>query len=289
MDVYLLSHHLFANHVKKVDKYFTDLGPELVRAHLSVSRDKWLAVVFLVGSLSFIFTVVFGIIISIFAKGMVADSILLPIAAGLLISATSAFLAIKYPSVIASERKKKIENVIAFATIYMSTISRSGFPPQQIFKMLSKFKEYGEVSIEASLIARDVEVFGLDLTDALGKAIGRSPSADWTELLAGLKTTITIGGDLSAFLDEKAKGFVADYKRRLQDFSNLLSILVEVYITLVIVGAVFFIVTTSIVVAIGGVSTATIKLLNYAMVLIGIPVLTAAFILIIKGVSPLEE
>ena len=96
MDVYLLSHHLFANHVKKVDKYFTDLGPELVRAHLSVSRDKWLAVVFLVGSLSFIFTVVFGIIISIFAKGMVADSILLPIAAGLLISATSAFLAIKY-------------------------------------------------------------------------------------------------------------------------------------------------------------------------------------------------
>lgn len=289
MDVYNLSYNLFGKYARKFDTYFTSLSPELVKAHISVAKEKWTALVFLSGFAVFLVTLLFGLPIALLISGLKVSSVLITIGISFLLGFVASALTFYYPTIVASERKKKIENAIAFATIYMSTISKSGFPPQQIFKLLSKFKEYGEVSKEAALISRDVEIFGLDLPTALSRAITRSPSPEWTELLAGLKTAITIGGDLGAFLEEKAKGFVADYKRRLQDFSNTLSILIEVYITLVIVGAVFFIITTSIIVAIGGISTATIKMLNYALVLIGIPILTAAFILIIKGLSPLED
>jgi hypothetical protein len=63
----------------------------------------------------------------------------------------------------------------------------------------------------------------------------------------------------------------------------------EVYITIVIVGGIFFIVITSIMSSIGAVSVSLLKAINWLIVLVGIPVLTAAFILIAKGMSPIED
>ena len=288
-EIYDLAHEVFGKYARKLEPYSSQLSLDLVKAHMTVSREKWLSLAILATVLAFGISLLIALPAGILLYGMKACSVLKPILIAIVLAAASGALTFYYPSLVVSERKKKIENTIAFATIYMSTISRSGFPPQHLFRLLAKFKDYGEISKEAALISRDVELFGVDLPTAMTKAIARSPSADWTELLAGLRTAITIGGDLGAFLEEKAKGFVADYKRRLQDFSNLLSILIEVYITLVIVGAVFFIVTTSIIVAIGGMSTYTLKIMNFAMIIIGIPLLTGAFILIIKGVSPMAD
>ncbi len=289
MEIYDIAYNGFGRFSKNLDAYAPQLGMELVRARITVPKEKWLAFIVFISAMAFAATFLFATPVALLIYGAKLSNVLSAAGLSVLLAAVAGMLTYYYPTIIISERKKKIENTIAFATIYMSTISRSGFPPQQIFKLLSRFKDYGEISKEAALISRDVEVFGVDLPAALTRAINRSPSPDWTELLAGLRTAITIGGDLGAFLEEKSKGFVADYKRRLQDFSNLLSVLIEVYITLVIVGAVFFIVTTSIIVAIGGMPTATLKIMNYAMVLIGIPVLTAAFILLIKGVSPFAD
>ncbi len=288
MDIYDLSYSVFKRQAKQSEKYLAQLSGDLVKAHISITKEKWISLVFFTTTICFIAALVFGFMWAA-VMGINAYRILIVFVASLTVSAASGALAYYYPSIVASERKKKIENSIAFATIYMATIVRSGFPPQHMFRALSKFKEYGEISTEAALVSRDMDIFGVDMPTALSRAINRSPSQGWADLLGGLKTATAIGGDLGAFLDEKSKGFVADYRRRLQDFSNVLSILIEVYITLVIVGAVFFIVTTSIMVAIGGISTTTVKTISYTMVLVGIPVLTAAFILIIKGVSPLDE
>ncbi len=288
-DIYSLAFNWFAPAVKKYESYFLRLKEDLKKARVDVATEKWAALVFLVGVLSFVCAWIIGLPLALLLGGFNFISIFFLFLATIIIGVCAGALTFLYPSLIAGERKKKINNAIAFATIYLSTLSRSGFPPQEMFKLLSTFKEYGEISTEASMINKDVEAMGMDLPTALTRAANRSPSSDWSELLAGIRTTIVVGGDLSLFLAEKAKGFVADYKRRLTDFSNLLSLLVDVYITLVVVGAVFFIVISSIMVAIGGVPVATVKALNYALVLIGLPILTAAFILAVKGLSPLED
>ena len=288
-DIYAQSFRLFSPFVKKFEGFFTPLQDELRRAYITVPVEQWAAFTFLVAVLTAPPAFIFCIMFSILGLGFNIAAVLIGLLVGAGIIASAFFLAYKYPYITASERKKKIENALSFSTIYMSTIAHSGFPPQEIFRLLGQFKEYGEVAKEARKIASDISVLGLDAPAAIGRAIARSPSPDWTELLAGLKTTITVGGDLGNFLTEKAKGFVADYRRRLKDFGNTLSLLIEVYITLVVVGAIFFIVTTSVMVAIGGVPIELIKLINYAIVLVGMPLITASFIIIIKGISPLED
>ncbi|MBI2040934.1 MAG: type II secretion system F family protein [DPANN group archaeon] len=258
------------------------------KARISIPTENWIAMMFFAALLAGVATLFSALLITIISGALSVVAILFSFVAAALISVLTGLLVLYYPAMAASERKKKIENALPFATIYLNTISRAGFPPQDLFKMIAKFKEYGEVSEEAKKISNEVHALGLDLPSALNNAVARSPSNSWTELLAGMKTTITIGGDLGQFLSEKAKGFVADYQRRLQEFSNFLTLMIEIYITLVIVGAVFFIITTSIMVSIGGVPVALVKALNYAIVLVGLPVMTAAFLLMIKGASPME-
>ncbi len=288
-DIYSLAFDWFAPVVRKYELYFLRLKEDLKKARIDVAAEKWAALVFLVGVLSFICALILGLPLALLLGGFNLTSMLFLFLTTIVVAVSAGALTFFYPSLVAGERKKKITNAISFATIYLSTLSRSGFPPQDMFKLLSTFKEYGEISTEAAGITRDVEAMGMDLPTALTRAINRSPSPEWGELLAGIRTTVVVGGDISLYLAEKAKGFIADYKRRLTDFSNLLSLLVEVYITIVIVGAVFFIVISSIMVAIGGVPVATVKALNYALVLVGLPLLTAAFILVVKGLSPLED
>lgn len=288
-DIYTQSFSLFSPLVKRFEGFFTPLQDELRRANIAVPAEQWAAFTFLVAVLTAPVAILISMVFSTLKFGLTFTSFFTGLGAGLGITALAFFLTYQYPFITSGERKKKVENALSFATIYMSTIARSGFPPQEIFRLLGGFKEYGEVSREARKIASDVSALGLDMPAALSRAIARSPSPDWTELLAGLKTAITVGGDLGNFLTEKAKGFVADYRRRLRDFSNMLSLLVEIYITLVVVGAIFFIVTTSVMVAIGGVPVGLIKIINYLIVLVGMPVITASFIIIIKGISPLED
>ena len=288
-DVYALASRLFRPLVKQFDTLFVPLNEDLRRAHLRIIREQWAAIVFLAGFAALAIAFVLGLILLLASHALTTTAFLLLIPISAAIGLTAGAVTYYYPATVAGERKKKIDNALPFAGIYLNTISRSGFPPHVLFKMLAHFKEYGEVSVEAGRINNDTEILGMDLPTALTRAIERSPSNDWTELLAGMRTTVMIGGDLGAFLAEKTRGLVAGYKRRLNDYSNFVQLLIEVYITLVIVGTIFFIVTTSIMVAIGGIPVVLVKNLNYAVVLLGLPALTAAFILIIKGASPIEN
>ncbi len=287
-EIFTLAYRTFRPYVDKYKKHFPKLRDDLHKARISVPTENWIAFIFFAGMLALAATFIFIILTAIILRAFSAVTVLVAVIVPIIVGIAAGALAAYYPAITASERKKKIDNALPFATIYLNTISRAGFPPQELFRMIAKFKEYGEISEEAKKISNEVHALGLDLPTALNNAISRSPSNSWTELLAGMKTTITIGGDLGEFLSEKAKGFVADYRRRLQDFSSFLTLLIEIYITLVIVGAVFFIITTSIMVSIGGVPVALVKALNYAIVLVGLPVMTAAFLLMIKGASPLE-
>jgi flagellar protein FlaJ len=288
MDLYKTSFNLFKGLVKKNENFFKPLSGDLKRAHITVPVEQWAALTFFIAIISLAVAFPIGTMFTmLLGFGMMSFPF------GILVAVIAAiggfFVTYFYPKLTADERKKKIENALSFGTLYFATLAKSGFPPHKMFKVMAGFKEYGELAKESSKISNDVEALGLDTPTALTRAMNRSPSPEWTELLAGLKTAITVGGDLGTYLEEKADGFVSEYKRRLEEFSNFLTMLMEVYITIVIVGGIFFIVITSIMSSIGAVSVSLLKAINWLIVLVGIPVLTAAFILIAKGMSPIED
>jgi archaeal flagellar protein FlaJ len=188
-----------------------------------------------------------------------------------------------YPGMRTSDIKKNIMNNLPFSTIYLTTLSGSGMNSFQMFKILSHFEEFGEVSKEAKRIVRDVDVLGNDMATALEKAAERTPSTQLREMLWGMRSTVTTGGDMNNFLMEKSRSYMGDYRRFLDKFVDQLSILMEVYITAVVVGSIFFIIMGTILGLMGGGQPLVlVRMLIY----IGIPIMSVMFMILIAGMSP---
>ncbi|MEM4757999.1 MAG: type II secretion system F family protein, partial [Nanopusillaceae archaeon] len=114
-----------------------------------------------------------------------------------------------------------------------------------------------------------------------------SPSRNWKEVLEGIRSILLEGGSLDQFLYGKAKQFAEEYKRSLIEYSNTIQVLLEVYITLVVVGIIFTIILTTLMGSIAG-SSQMIFSLQLFSVLILLPMATILFILIIKSINPSE-
>jgi archaellum biogenesis protein FlaJ (TadC family) len=285
-NIYDRSYQLFKPLVDPVKYIFAPLDQKLKMARIKTSYEKYGAFIFLMSSIvftcAFIFIAIFGSLI----LGVTIINFLIYLILSLVLSVGAALFFYMYPNFKISEFRGKMDNSLPFVTIYLSTIMRSGLPPQEMFKLLGKFKQYKTTAREARKINSDVEYLGLALPKALDKAIIRSPSPDWSELLAGIRNSIVVGGDTGKYLDEKAKGFIQKYKRRLADFSKMIALFMNIYITVVIVGLVFFIVISSLMVTIGGMSVSMIKFMQYVIIFIGLPVITGVFVTMIKSASP---
>ena len=156
-----------------------------------------------------------------------------------------------------------------------------------MFRVISQFDEYGEVSKEAEKIYRDVEVFGMDLIGALRKTANRTPSEELKELLWGLDNVITSGGNVGDFLHEKSRLFIAEYGRKLEQYSRTLSILIEIYLTLVLVGSVFFIIITALMSIIGGGGMeGYLSFIQFLVIFIVLPFMSIGFIFLLKSIAP---
>lgn len=195
-----------------------------------------------------------------------------------------------YPSMKAGSRAEKIDYSLPFATTYLATISGSGSPPTTLFRILSQFEEYKTITEEAKKIHRNVELFGMTIIKALSKAARESPSKKFKELLWGVITTTRTGGDLTTFLHEKSRAFMKDYERDLNQYSNNLSTFLQIYLTLIIVGSIFFIIITSIMSAFGLGKTmgSLIVMAQFSTVFIMLPAISLGFIWLLKSTYPGE-
>ncbi|MEM5772692.1 MAG: type II secretion system F family protein, partial [Candidatus Aenigmatarchaeota archaeon] len=192
---------------------------------------------------------------------------------------------INYPKIIIGQKSKRIDEQISFTATYLATLASAKIPLNRIFEIFSKFGGYGEINNEISKIENDIKVFGLDVNSALERAVERAPSKNLKELLWGILSTNISGGDVEIYLREKAKNFMAEYRTRLREFSHQLGIYLEIYITAVILGAVFFLILTSIVAGITGAGQQII-FLQFFLIFIFLPMLSVIFIYIIKMATP---
>jgi len=191
----------------------------------------------------------------------------------------------KYPQIVIGDKARSIGKTLPFAGICLSTIASSRLPPHKIFEIFSKFTEYGEVSKEAKRIVTDMKAFGLNIYDSLERAIKRTPSKDLRDLFWSIMSTLKAGGDLGIYLSEKSKTFLNNYRRKLDEFAHSLTIYLEIYLTALVLGAIFFIILTSIMSGLGGLKV-NIVLIQFFLIFLFIPCISFAFIVLIKSASP---
>ncbi len=280
------SYKLVHKIARKYSHLFKDIAEDLQVSNMPYSIEEYFAMMIvtiifsmpLIGIIAFLFYLLINdLLISIIA-GVVFYSIIL---VGIIA------LYYVYPSQVASSRRKKIDNALHFATIYMQTLAGTGAPPHIIFKILGSFEEFSEISEVSRKINRDIEIFGMDPVEAINRAAERTPSNNLRELLYGMRSTITSGGDLKRYLEEKANAFVNNFRRKLEEYTKVLAVFMEIYITMVIVGSVLALVLTTIMSLISG-GILGIEQLQILIVTVGLPILSGIFILLIKSVSPTE-
>jgi flagellar protein FlaJ len=260
-------------------KYFIDIKSDMQTAGMNFTLDEYLSMTCftcLVLSISFIFGIFFPMFVAI----------TLAVTFSFSLSVIVFFLFYSYPKTVSNSRGEQIDKVLPFAVSYMSAIASGNTPPYYMFKTISEIEEYGEVSKEAGSIARNMKMFGMNFPDAIKREAARTPSKNFKEILWGINTTMMSGGDVRMYLKEKTDILIDDYRRRIRKYSQDMSMLVEIYLTVIMVGSIFFIVLTSIM---GGSNGSDMASIQSFIVFLFLPLTSLGFIALVRMKSPVKR
>ena len=273
-------------HIQPHLELFTELKKDLRKSGLRKSLEEYLAMSIFTCIILFIIELpVFSLIFSILGLGFLF-SFFLAITTSVLICAFFFLLFTNYPKFIIRDKARSIDRTLPFAGIYLSSIASSRLPPHRIFEIFSQFKEYGELNEEIKKIVTDMKVFGLNVYDSLERAVERTPSKELRDLFWAILSTLKAGGDLSIYLDEEAKSFLSEYKRKLNEFAHSLSIYLEIYLTALVLGTIFFIILTSVMSGFTGLVAENVLFIQFFLIFFFIPLVSTAFIILISSSSP---
>ncbi len=79
-----------------------------------------------------------------------------------------------------------------------------------------------------------INVYGYDLVTALQNIARLSPSPRFSELLSGLSTAISSGGDLKTFFEKRAETLLLNYRLERERFTKVAETFMDIYISVVI-------------------------------------------------------
>ncbi len=206
-----------------------------------------------------------------------------------LVPLSSGFIFYYYPFSEGKNIGKKIDQELPFVTIHMSAIANSNIEPTNLFKIILKSKEYRYTNNEFKKLMNLINFNGLDLITALKKTAKTSPSSKLKNLLNGLTTTISSGGDLHSFLDKHSETLLFDYKLDREKYTKSSETFMDIYISLGIAAPMIFLMlfvmmgSTGALVNLLGIGVETLSLL----IIFAVIILDIGFLIFLKLKQPI--
>jgi len=261
---------------------FEPLEAKLRSSRLRFTLKEYISLDFFFTLVAFIVSMILGsFFVTVFTERAVF-SYTFSIIIAMLASGVTFIIFYWYPNIVSKSMQTRLERDLPFAVASMSAAASSGTHPAEIFKIMSARKTV--IGDDCMRIYRDVKMFGTDISSAIAKVANRTPSLTWSELLWGMISVITTGGDAYKYLSDKTKDSMQQYRRMLDSYSKQINFYTEIYITLIIVGTLFFIVLSSVMSPLVG---GDILLVQTFLVFFFVPLTSVGFIVLLKGLSPL--
>jgi flagellar protein FlaJ len=272
--------HIMGGFVKRRENVSHELEDDLLKAHMKIRPEEYMAVVYMTTLLAFIGSVVAGLAVLGLLWGPLG-----PLTAGILaviiivlVPAITYGLTVSAPNSAKKKRQKLIDARITGSMSFISAMASADVPVDVIFKELSKQPVYGEVAEEAKWITRDTELLGVDILTAIRQAAGRSPSTKFQDFLQGVVTTSTSGGQLKPYFLMKAEQFEKEDRLEMRQKMETLGMLAESFVTVVVAFPLFLVVIIAIMALISKGSSDFVLNLLYVVVGLMIPMSQAGFI-----------
>lgn len=203
---------------------------------------------------------------------------------GLLIFGSLTYVAfLLYPSVIAGNRKRNIDATLPYAINYVTAMSTAGITPAEVFRLLGESMIYGESAVEARYIAREIDIFGRDLIDAMRIVSATTPSQRMKDFLQGAMASISSGGNLTDYFRTKADQYALENRQTQKLFLDTLGLIAESYVTALVAGTLFLIILQSIMSVLSGDSN---PMFLSVIIYFIIPFGSLMFVIMISSMTP---
>ncbi len=230
------------------------LEENLVKAHMRVRADEYLATVYATTVVVGLATLAAGVVVGLLF--VLSGVLLLGLVIGVLLPVFGTlgtfFVLQSTPGSRAKDRGRKIDRKISPAMSFVSAMSSADVNIDQIFKELGRQKIYGQVAEEAAWITRDTELLGVDILTAIRNGSQRSPSKRFQDFLQGVVTTATSGGQLKPYFLLKAEQYERENKLEMLQRVETMGLLAETFVTVVVAFPLFLVIIIAIFAVIGG-------------------------------------
>ena len=188
-----------------------------------------------------------------------------------------------YPGVEAGNRRRNIDASLPYAINYVTSMSTAGITPAEVFRLLGDSPIYGESAVEARFIAREIDIFGRDLIDAMRLVSSSTPSKRMKEFLQGAMASIASGGNLTEYFRNKSEQYTLENRQTQKMFLDTLALISESYVTAMVAGTLFLIILQSIMSVLSGDNK---PMFLFAIVYCMIPLGSIAFVIMISSMTP---
>ncbi len=271
-------------------KKYAKLEMDLMKAHILLRPQEYLAYVYFTTFLMIIAGVIVGMVLSFMGLAF-PDAVIrivfliIGISFAVFLPVITYFILLSSPASKAKKRGKDIDTRLPAAVNFIAALSSADVTVPTIFKELSMRDEYGEIAKEAEWITRDTELLGKDILSAIEEASRRSPSVKWQEFLQGVVTTATSGGRLKPFFLSKSEEYERERRLNLKKNMESLGLFAEIYVTVGVAFPLFLVVIIAIMALINKSGSAGIVMLLEVVVAVMIPMLIFIFSYFIYSTS----
>ena len=261
-------------HLGRAYKAFTSLEPQIRKGGGRLNYHAYVCVIFLTAIIATIVGLAIGVTVSLLVRFPVGARIGLPI--GLALAAGIAAFGIEFlrPRFALGSRKRQLDEELAYVASRMAVLSASGMTPEKVIREIASDDSNELIIQEFRKIVRDMNLLGMDLTQALQEARKRSASDEFSGFLDGIVSTSNSGADIQQYLVKQSKTLMNDKRLKTKQFSETLGIIAEMYTTILVVMPLILIILFAVMGVIsgslGGISiNLLIELVVYVMVPIG--------------------
>jgi len=282
-----LSLRLFGGIAKATMESFESLGPHLKGANINILLNAWVSMMYLAVILAYVASLVVMLVVSSFLALDLVMTVYYVVFVPVLVASFSFVIFYIYPMQREKGIKKSIDANLPFALIHMDSVSSSGIPPEFMFDLLSRLKEYGDISRQAGLVIRNIKTFGMSSIAAIDDVASRTPSPEFKQILLGMSSTISKGGNLSSYLKEMSDKSLFDYRMRREKYSKTLGTMSDIY-TAVMIAAPLIMLSVLVMMNVisGDVFGMRIPDVINLMAYVGIPLINILFITFIHVTHP---
>lgn len=239
---------------KKLKSLLSWLEPYLMHSGLDMSLRRYVALMIFLSIICFSATLPFALIIHIILLKNILFATIATLIMSLIIVMILNAIIIYFPVFKAKSRLEMLEIRLPYIVSYMAVLSYAGRNIESIIARLAEKGELFGIKDSASRMFRKISMLGQDTATMLIEEARKSPSAIYSSLLEGLAGIVETGKGLSEFLQSEFMNILRVREAKIKEIINSISVLMEVFISLVIVMPLVLTIMLSIMASLGTVA-----------------------------------